>query len=169
MSAGIAATPTNFPVLRHLDVSYNQIPGGVPTYLPSSIEQLYLDHNVLTGQVSAVFANSGSSSGTFSNLTCWSLDHNPGLCGLAPVNSRCFDKTGTNISKCCWRVSHCTGQPVAACHAGLNFNAWVLVLALHSRLLAAWQFLSVVHDIAVSSMPCCCLHLQVLTAPHTSH
>lgn len=98
-SAGLASTPISFPALQVLDISYNQFTGTLPVDLPGTVSQLYMDHNKLTGSIPAVFADSGTVNGSFQNLHCWSLDHNPGLCGPVPSNAPCFDRYQTNISK----------------------------------------------------------------------
>lgn len=75
-----------------LDASHNQLVGAVPSHLTSTLQQLYLDYNTLSGNVPYKYA-------TTPDLRCWTLDHNPELCGVPPVGARCFDATGTNIGK----------------------------------------------------------------------
>lgn len=94
--------------LKVLDASFNQIFGAVPDFLTNTLQQLYLDHNNLTGGVPLKYGNAP-------DLRCWSLDYNARLCGLPPGGSRCFDPTNTSIGKCVWRVE--PGQ-TACCIAG---------------------------------------------------
>jgi hypothetical protein len=76
--------------LKVLDASYNQIVGAVIGFLSDNIQQLYLDNNMLSGNIPFKY-------GSTPNLRCWSLDHNPQICGVPPAGARCFDLTGTNI------------------------------------------------------------------------
>jgi hypothetical protein len=78
--------------LKVLDASNNALQGTVPNLFSSSLQQLYLDHNQLTGGVPSMYGSS-------QQLRCWSLDHNPGLCGSLPAGARCLDLTGTNIGE----------------------------------------------------------------------
>jgi hypothetical protein len=78
--------------LKVLDASNNALQGTVPNLLSSSLQQLYLDHNQLTGGVPSMYGSS-------QELRCWSLDHNPGLCGSLPAGARCLDLSGTNIGE----------------------------------------------------------------------
>ena len=84
------------PSLKVLDASFNSLTGPIPGFLSNSLQQLYLDHNMLSGSIPAKF-------GSTPNLRCWSLDHNPGICGVLPAGARCLDTTGTSLGE-----THCT-------------------------------------------------------------
>lgn len=77
--------------IKLLDASHNMLT-SVPSQLPATLQQLYLDHNSLQGAIPAVY-------GAFPNLTCWSFDNNPSLCGIAPANTPCFDFTSTRFGE----------------------------------------------------------------------
>ena len=79
--------------LKVLDASYNRISGVVPDFLANGLQQLYLDHNNLTGPIPLKYG-----SGT-PGLRCWSLDNNPGICGSLPMGIRCFNPMGTSIGE----------------------------------------------------------------------
>lgn len=81
--------------IKLLDASHNVL-SSVPSQLPNTLQQLYLDHNSLQGSIPAVY-------GAAPNLTCWSFDNNPNLCGNAPANTPCFNTTSTRYGKsaCC--------------------------------------------------------------------
>lgn len=82
--------------LQVLDASFNQLGGALLVgdfpYLPfpATLQQLYLDHNNLLGNVPGDFAG-------MPHLRCWSFYNNPGLCGVRPPGVLCFDAEGTNI------------------------------------------------------------------------
>lgn len=80
------------PWLKVLDASFNQLSGPIPDFFNNNIQQLYLDHNALSGSVPSKFGNTSS-------LRCWSLDHNPAICGVLPAGARCLDPTGTNLGE----------------------------------------------------------------------
>lgn len=78
--------------LKVLDASYNLLVGAVPDFLPSTVQQLYLDHNTLSGNVPYKY-------GTMPDLRCWSLDNNPEICGVPPAGARCLAWTGTKLGR----------------------------------------------------------------------
>lgn len=79
--------------LKVFDASYNNLQGPLPFLSGGNLQQLYLDHNNLTGDATY------SGFATSYQFRCWSLDNNPGLCGSLPVGARCLDTSGTNIGK----------------------------------------------------------------------
>jgi len=104
--------------LKVLDASFNKISSAVPDFLTDALQQLYLDHNNLTGGVPYKYGNTP-------DLRCWSLDYNAGLCGLPPGGSRCFDPTNTSIGKCvCDRLNQ--GRQLVVCSP-----CTIVVLAMH--------------------------------------
>jgi hypothetical protein len=100
-----AAAWDRMPSLKVLDASFNQLGSGLQVLFPETLQQLYLDHNNLTGTFPSDFA-------AVPNLRCWSLDHNPGLCGLPPPGALCFDAVGTSIGE---RLCNGMLHPVPAC------------------------------------------------------
>jgi Leucine-rich repeat (LRR) protein len=101
--------------LKVLDASFNALEGSLPA-MPSSLEQLYLDHNHLTGQIPYALG--------MGQLRCWSIDNNPGVCGPVPGDVPCFSPLGTNLGKVkgfsmCQKKSDGTCRPVACFHSGV--------------------------------------------------
>lgn len=90
--------------LQVLDLSHNNLQGAVPDLsLYSNLQQLYLDYNNISGYIPYGYGYMGS-------LRCWSLDHNPGVCGDPPSGSRCLNPLGTNISECLAMLHYVTVQ-----------------------------------------------------------
>jgi hypothetical protein len=89
MLLGSAAGWASFIALELLDASFNNFSGAIPD-LPNTLQQLYLDHNALSGSVPASY-------GVKPAMWCWSIDSNPGVCGLLPSGTRCFNRANTSI------------------------------------------------------------------------
>lgn len=103
-----------------MDVSNNQLTGGVPDWLNSagSLRELYLDHNQLNGSLPAGLPAY--------SLQCMAADNNPQLCGAVPSGLPCFSLMNTSFGKD-WTGVQC-------------FNVYQVCLGSHGVLLP-WEFL----------------------------